>query len=545
MKDHFDVEEIHQLHYAASQWFEQHEMFEEAMDHLISIGDWDQTVRVITEQRFSMMNTEQWGRLESWLNKIPEDRIEGNYTLLNLRCFIMDLKGKFFELMPTYEKLGKSLEEDANLQGVDRGEVYALLGIYYLFSDPMQSADYAEKSIKLLPEEATYIRTYALYWIIIGNAMIGNIHIAEQTVEDVVNNSSYPEWSHSRLYIGLSASYFMLGECQKMKAAASRALLLGEKYKLQESIDLAHYFLSGAYYYENDLDKAEHHCAISFESRFVNRLTYSIISSCIQVLIYKHQGKIIKAEQTIQMLQTFVEDTGNASAFGFLTALKLEEALNQNNLLEAKQLLERGDIMELPPLWFSLLPQLVKIKAEVLYGLGDGKVNPLQNLDALYKVAVKKYNVFLQVQLLALKAMYYWKNDQQEKAREVILCSLSLGSTGCFIRTYLDYGSPMRELINTLDDLKGDLYLCVDKLKSFLKTEPNKQIDLEEETEPLSIREIEVLKLVSSGFRNKEIADKLFLSDGTIKKHIYNINQKLNCNGRISSVKKAESLGII
>ena len=42
------------------------------------------------------------------------------------------------------------------------------------------------------------------------------------------------------------------------------------------------------------------------------------------------------------------------------------------------------------------------------------------------------------------------------------------------------------------------------------------------------------------GLRNMEIADKLFISDETVKKHIYNMFQKLNVKNRLSLVAKAK-----
>ena len=60
-----------------------------------------------------------------------------------------------------------------------------------------------------------------------------------------------------------------------------------------------------------------------------------------------------------------------------------------------------------------------------------------------------------------------------------------------------------------------------------------------------SFREMEVLKLVAQGLRNKEIADKLYLSTDTIKKHLYNTFQKLQVSNRLELVNKAKDLGLI
>jgi DNA-binding NarL/FixJ family response regulator len=61
----------------------------------------------------------------------------------------------------------------------------------------------------------------------------------------------------------------------------------------------------------------------------------------------------------------------------------------------------------------------------------------------------------------------------------------------------------------------------------------------------ISKREAEILLLIHEGLSNQQIADKLFLSENTIKKHISNIFQKLKVDRRTEAIKKALELSII
>jgi DNA-binding NarL/FixJ family response regulator len=54
----------------------------------------------------------------------------------------------------------------------------------------------------------------------------------------------------------------------------------------------------------------------------------------------------------------------------------------------------------------------------------------------------------------------------------------------------------------------------------------------------LTARENEILDLLSQGFRNKEIADRLFVSVNTIRTHIYNIYEKLHVQNRVEALNK-------
>jgi DNA-binding NarL/FixJ family response regulator len=61
-------------------------------------------------------------------------------------------------------------------------------------------------------------------------------------------------------------------------------------------------------------------------------------------------------------------------------------------------------------------------------------------------------------------------------------------------------------------------------------------------TETLSRREIEVLKLIEAGLTNREIAQRIVVEPGTVKRHVHNILGKLNARNRTEAVVKAREL---
>jgi DNA-binding NarL/FixJ family response regulator len=69
-----------------------------------------------------------------------------------------------------------------------------------------------------------------------------------------------------------------------------------------------------------------------------------------------------------------------------------------------------------------------------------------------------------------------------------------------------------------------------------------KQVEL---AEPLSPRELEILRLVATGVSNKEIADRLVISEGTVKNHLSSILSKLAVKDRLQAVIKAREIGIL
>ena len=63
--------------------------------------------------------------------------------------------------------------------------------------------------------------------------------------------------------------------------------------------------------------------------------------------------------------------------------------------------------------------------------------------------------------------------------------------------------------------------------------------------EPLSTRELEVLDLMAQGLVNREIAERLFIVVGTVKRHVHNILGKLEVNGREEAIARARDLGLL
>jgi len=63
--------------------------------------------------------------------------------------------------------------------------------------------------------------------------------------------------------------------------------------------------------------------------------------------------------------------------------------------------------------------------------------------------------------------------------------------------------------------------------------------------EPLSERELEILRLIARGTSNREIASGLFIAEGTVKNHVTNILAKLGVRDRTQAAIKAKDIGLV
>jgi LuxR family transcriptional regulator, maltose regulon positive regulatory protein len=85
----------------------------------------------------------------------------------------------------------------------------------------------------------------------------------------------------------------------------------------------------------------------------------------------------------------------------------------------------------------------------------------------------------------------------------------------------------------------------VDKLLSAFEAEKHGQSLAQPLVEPMSQRELEVLRLIAQGLSNREIAERLFLALDTVKGHNRNIFEKLQVQSRTEAVARSRELGLL
>jgi DNA-binding NarL/FixJ family response regulator len=92
--------------------------------------------------------------------------------------------------------------------------------------------------------------------------------------------------------------------------------------------------------------------------------------------------------------------------------------------------------------------------------------------------------------------------------------------------------------------LRGERALDQSLIVRALDRAVERQTGLRQAAEVLSRREAEIVKMVAAGMRNKEIASKLFIGEGTVKTHLHAIYKKLGVHGRVELTLYAREHGI-
>ena len=82
-------------------------------------------------------------------------------------------------------------------------------------------------------------------------------------------------------------------------------------------------------------------------------------------------------------------------------------------------------------------------------------------------------------------------------------------------------------------------------VSEFARLKPASAKTTESLLKPLSLREVEILKVLAQGHTNKEIADQLHLAEGTVKNYVTSILQKIGARDRTQAALRARELGIL
>jgi LuxR family maltose regulon positive regulatory protein len=160
--------------------------------------------------------------------------------------------------------------------------------------------------------------------------------------------------------------------------------------------------------------------------------------------------------------------------------------------------------------------------------------------------------MFNTVRLLILEALTLYAQGETTPAITTLKRALVLAEPENYIRSFLDLGKPMEEFLSWSMEsgslIEPGLRAYVSKLLShFAGVYP---VAVRQPTgggliEPLTERELEVLRLIARGLSNREIGERLFLALSTVKGYNRIIFYKLQVQRRTEAVARARQLGLL
>ena len=158
------------------------------------------------------------------------------------------------------------------------------------------------------------------------------------------------------------------------------------------------------------------------------------------------------------------------------------------------------------------------------------------------------------LEILLLQALAMQAQGDLKEAIAALTGCLALAHPEGYVRLFLDEGKPVRALLarwlpgadaSPLRDYAAHLLSQFDAGTEVVAAAPEKASPAGELVEPLSERELEVLRLMSLGRTNQQIAQQLVVARGTVKAHAAHIYHKLDVANRTEAVTRARQLGLL
>jgi LuxR family maltose regulon positive regulatory protein len=148
------------------------------------------------------------------------------------------------------------------------------------------------------------------------------------------------------------------------------------------------------------------------------------------------------------------------------------------------------------------------------------------------------------IEILALQSLAWQGKKDMAQALAALEKALRLAQPEEYVRVFLDEGEPMEKLLYQAKSHRMGSGYAAELLTALGRTSGPTPPPAQPLIEPLTLRELEVLKLIEAGHSNQEIGDRLVISIPTVKRHISNIYAKLGVKSRTQAVSLARELGL-
>ena len=574
------ADRIAELHLIASNWFAVNGLIDEAIQHALAAGDNQVAVRLVVEHRYDLMNNAQYHRLNNWLALLPRDIVAETPLLVTTQAITAWVSGQRGDVATHTEqakRLLDTLSPESSEYAILQGEILTLHNVVSaLSSQPASAWVDAHKALELLPKKALFFQMMAIAEMALCHQMKGDLSRGVKLLKDELKAADLPISIQARGWFYLCIFNYMDCNTSGILLSGLKSVEIADNHRLAHTGGISKYFIGATYYLRNELTKAKPYLlGVLDDCAFTNAI-YVTQASGILGFIYLSEGWPEKAESVIEQTVDSAWEMQDNYSPAIRKALRVELALRQGMVDEARRLSIGVDFDILPPTWLLYVPQLTNIKLLLADGTDRSLEDARSRLVDMDQTMRRINRKCVRIDILAILALVCHKMGKQKVALEKLHDALTLAESGGWIRNFVDLGVPMTKLLERLNhvspghkfaqqvleacraEARSDLLLdsngkearglagqVLGQEVSTSETAPAPGVAPQPLKEPLTNRELDIVELLARRLQNKEIAEKLSISPATVKTHLQNIYQKLSVKSRRQAVENAEALGIL
>jgi LuxR family maltose regulon positive regulatory protein len=594
------------LHLRASAWFEQNGYTADAIGHALAAQDFERAAHLLEPATWTIISQGEITTLRGWLEALPEAIIRSRPRLGLIHAWTliaaMDLEAVEPRLRAVEQRLvtaGDATGGEPDPEGL-LGEVVAIrASVASLRGDVTTTLELSREALARLPQENLRLRGLLANTLGSGYDSLGEVRQASEAfAQSAALSQAVGNTLIALIALGnLARVQEIGGQLRQAAATCRRALRLSaEQGRMPPAAGVAYVGLGRLLYEWDDLDAAMEHITKGIDMGRRVGIAELVAAGCAGLArVHQARGEQAAAlgaiEEALQLAQ------GRNVSAGLLIQISTVQAqlwIAQGNLeATVRWVRERGLSVDDDDAAVDGVPSAVPApsyarQAEyvvlarlliawafssghtagraVLPDRAKGLARAHRLLEQLVEAAKAQGRAGQVIEFLVLQALAFQAQGDTAQATRVLAQALALAGPEGYARMFLDEGEPMERL------LQAYVLRHVDQHRFAPSDEPDtagfgrkllaamgnavedeqprtekrpQELAISTLLEPLSEREVEVLQLAGAGLSNREIAEELFLTVGTVKWHLHNIYGKLQVSNRTRAVARARELGIL
>ena len=561
-----DPEAWQALHQRASNWYENAGYVEEAVNHALQSGDIDHTVSLLEAHGFDTFWSGRAATVQHWLDALPEEVVIATPVLRVLgACSII------VGLRQEDARRWRELLSDDFVDQLDdslKGFALVLQAVFerVLNADLRRTVELSRRALDVADESDLPTRTVALYHLGSASRMQGELRQAVATLNEVLELSERSQNSGLRLAAEsqLAMAHLELGELQRAHDIAREAIAFeAENYIWDRGfVPGSRRCLAEVLFEWNELEESIHYVHGFFEAiEEIGDAEDLRMTPAGSIALARTKRAAGDPEGARDALNEAFSRADQLDLPGWrlrqIRAARAELDLRSGRIDDALAWAETVPLSDLTDVSYESIDEAL-VLARVLHHRGEF-ASARRFLQRISKIADAERNVGYTVRLHLTNALISQSEGDEDAALRSFRQALHHGEPDGYLRTFINEGEPVARLLKAV--LREDSSAASDDAgfsRSYAERILEALNSLSASTtqeiapavqqgliEPLSEREIEVIRLIADGKTNAEIADELFLAVGTVKRHTHNIYGKLGARHRTEAVALAQGAGVL
>jgi LuxR family maltose regulon positive regulatory protein len=538
-------------HARAAAWYDQHGYPADAIHHYRLAGDMGSVQRLVQAAAPDLIRRGELNTLLTWIDYLPDERVRADPGLSSYKGMILLIGERAQEAEVYAQAASANLKDEAppSLRG-RLASLQAFLATAQ--GDNAHSLELYKQAAVLLDEEDDTLLSFVLAKLGQAQQQAGNIPAAQATFRRAVAVSRRVGrgLATAVVYSNLAIMTQILGQRREAQAICEQGLNVcrdskGRLAPIAVLIDVA---LGTIHYQANQLDDSEACLKRVMEiSRQMGLSTIMVggrnTLSLIQYARGDHLGADASLEETVRLAQ-------QAGAQGIAQAaagLRADLQLRDGNLQAAAAWLESSHLpldhldLQRQSEYFTACRVMVRQKR---HREAQQLIDMLRQSDEMHGC-----NGYLIIDWI-LQADFYAALGDFVRAVQTLEKAVRLAAQEDYRRPFLDYGA---DVLPLLVQIRGIAPIFIDQVLSG-ETQSETAQSLPQSippsapvilAEPLTEREMDVLRLLAQGLTSRQIAERLVVSEGTARWHVNNIIGKLGVHNRTQAVAAARQSGLL